>query len=319
MTAARALQSVLDPVSPQSLSISHLWWFVFAIAAAVFVSVLGMFAAALMRGRSGPTAERGPSQQTLMRVVSGAVAITVMTLFAILGASIWTGRIAASSPRDMSALAVSIVGHQWWWEIEYEDTTPSQHVTTANQLHLPIGRPVVFKVTSRDVIHSFWAPNFFGKRDLIPGYVTAIWFQADRAGVYRGQCAEFCGRQHAHMAFDIVAEPEADFERWRDAERQQAREPQSADERRGREIFMTTRCIGCHRIRGTDAGGQVGPDLTHVASRLMIGAGTLPNTGDQLARWIVNPHETKPGIQMPPNVLGGDDLRALVAYLESLR
>jgi cytochrome c oxidase subunit 2 len=212
-----------------------------------------------------------------------------------------------------------VSGHQWWWEIEYEEGIPARHVLTANELHIPIGRPVVLKVTSRDVIHSFWAPNLQGKRDLIPGYTTAIWMQADQAGVFRGQCAEFCGLQHAHMAFAVIAEPEADYQRWLEAMRQPARAPESDAERRGQEIFMTSRCAGCHTVQGTDAHGQVAPDLTHIASRSTVGAGTLPNTPAHLAAWVRDSQASKPGNQMPPNPLNPIDLQALVAYLETLR
>jgi cytochrome c oxidase subunit 2 len=218
-----------------------------------------------------------------------------------------------------SALSIAVTGHQWWWEIEYEDGVASRRMRTANEIHLPIGRPVVIKVTSRDVIHSFWVPNLQGKRDLIPGYTTAIWLQADRPGIFRGQCAEFCGLQHAHMAFDVVAETEAEFERWLQGRRQSAREPQNAVERQGHEVFMTTRCASCHTVRGTAANGQIAPDLTHVASRSTLGAGTLPNTPEHLAAWIRDPQASKPGNQMPPNPLSSEQARALLAYLATLQ
>jgi cytochrome c oxidase subunit 2 len=190
---------------------------------------------------------------------------------------------------------------------------------TANEIHIPTNRPVVLKVTSRDVIHSFWVPNLQGKRDLIPGYTTALWVQASRSGVFRGQCAEFCGVQHAHMAFDVVAESDEEFARWLDARRQPGRDPPDATARKGRDVFMQTRCAGCHTIRGSDAAGQTAPDLTHIASRSTLGAGSLPNTPDNLAAWIRDPQRVKPGNQMPPNLLADDDLHALVAYLETLR
>jgi cytochrome c oxidase subunit 2 len=177
----------------------------------------------------------------------------------------------------------------------------------------------VFKVTSRDVIHSFWAPNLQGKRDLIPGYTTAIWLQADRPGMFRGQCAEFCGIQHAHMAFAVVAEPEDNFERWLDDMRGPARDPVTEAERRGRDVFLNARCAGCHTVRGTPAHGQSAPDLTHIAVRNTLGAGTLPNTLEHLSAWIRDSQASKPGNQMPPNVLPPDDLQALVTYLETLR
>jgi cytochrome c oxidase subunit 2 len=251
-------------------------------------------------------------------MVTAATAVTVLILFGFLLSSLWTSR-AIASVRPEQALSIHIIGHQWWWEVEYEDGTPSQRMLTANEIHIPVGRPVVFKVTSRDVIHSFWVPNLDGKRDLIPGYTTAIWLQATRPGLFRGQCAEFCGLQHAHMAIDVTAEPEDAFNRWLDARRAAASAPTGDRERRGHDVFMAARCAGCHTIRGTDANGRVAPDLTHIASRDSIGAGTLPNTPEHLAGWLVNPQASKPGNQMPPNPLASDDMQALVAYLETLR
>jgi cytochrome c oxidase subunit 2 len=174
-------------------------------------------------------------------------------------------------------------------------------------------------VTSRDVIHSFWVPNLHGKRDLIPGYVTSLWFQADRAGVYRGQCAEFCGFQHAHMAVFVNAVPEHDFQAWLSAQRQSAPEPTSDLQRRGRDVFLGATCSQCHTVRGTRAGGAYGPDLTHVGSRATIGAGVLPNTNENLQRWIRNSHDFKPGNKMPPHDLNDNDLQAVAEYLGSLK
>jgi cytochrome c oxidase subunit 2 len=259
-----------------------------------------------------------PSERSLARSVAFAVAVTAVTLLTLLVASIWTGR-RLQALQAASAVTIGIVGHQWWWEIEYEHSVPSQRVTTANELHIPTNRPVVLKVTSRDVIHSFWVPNLQGKRDLIPGYTTALSLQADRPGVFRGQCAEFCGMQHAHMALDVVAEPDETFEGWLGAMRQPSRDPQEATARRGRDIFMQSGCSTCHTIRGTDAAGQIAPDLTHIATRSTLGAGTLPNTPDNLAAWIRDPQRVKPGNQMPPNPLSAEDLQAVVAYLETLR
>jgi cytochrome c oxidase subunit 2 len=239
-------------------------------------------------------------------------------LIALLVASVWTGRTVASLHAS-SAVTIAITGHQWWWEVQYEDAVPSRRVVTANELHIPTDRPVVLKVTSRDVIHSFWVPNLQGKRDLIPGYTTALWVQASRAGVFRGQCAEFCGMQHAHMAFDVVAESDEEFTRWLDVMRQPGRDPSDPTARKGRDVFMQARCASCHAVRGSDAAGQIAPDLTHIASRSTLGAGSLANTPDNLATWIRDSQHVKPGNQMPPNPLAADDLQALVAYLEALR
>jgi cytochrome c oxidase subunit 2 len=278
----------------------------------VFVVVVAFLIAALVRR------QRSTNEQSLARAVVAAVGITVVVLFGVLIASVWTGRAVAALGAS-SAVTIELVGHQFWWEVQFDDADPSRRVTTANEFHIPIGRPVVVKVTSRDVIHSFWAPNLHGKRDLIPGHTTAIWIQADRPAVYRAQCAEFCGKQHAHMALDVVAEPEPQFERWLDTQRGSAQEPAHDAELRGRDVFMRRQCVLCHSIRGTPARALVGPDLTHLASRGTIGAATLPNTKAHLSGWIVNPQEIKPGNLMPPTLLSGDELQSLLTYLESLR
>jgi cytochrome c oxidase subunit 2 len=280
---------------------------------------MAFVSAAFVRGISRVrTRQPQSADRNLIRSVAVAVGATISILIGLLVASVWTGRSMASL-HALSAVTIEVTGHQWWWEITYDDAMPSRRAVTANELHLPLNRPVVLKVTSRDVIHSFWAPNLQGKRDLIPGYVTAIWLQADQPGIFRGQCAEFCGLQHAHMALDIVAEPEAEFERWLDGVRRSAPEPQTVEQRRGHDVFMANRCSGCHNVAGTAAHGQIAPDLTHVATRRSIGAGTLPNTREHLGDWLRDPQASKPGNQMPPNPLAPVDLRALLSYLEMLK
>jgi cytochrome c oxidase subunit 2 len=314
------IQSVLNPAGTQATTIHRLWSVMFWISATVFTIVLTLILIAVARGvrRNAGHASARPSEATLSRGVVAGVVATVAILIGLLLASVWTGRTVASL-RAWSAVTIDVVGHQWWWEIEYEDGIASRRVRTANEIHIPVGQPVVFKVTSRDVIHSFWVPNLQGKRDLIPGYTTAIWVQADRVGVFRGQCAEFCGLQHAHMALDVVAEPAAAFERWLETMRQPARNPHGDAQVRGRDLFMSARCAGCHTINGTEAHGQVAPDLTHVASRRTLGAGTLPNTREHLAQWVRDPQHSKPGNQMPPNPLPSADIDALLTYLDTLR
>jgi cytochrome c oxidase subunit II len=320
MPPADVIQSTLSPAGPQAASIHHLWSLMLAATAAVFVVVLGFVLVAVVRGsrRRSHDAPSSTSEKALTRCVAAAVTVTVIVLVSVLLASFWTERSIASLQAS-SAVSIAVTGHQWWWEIEYEDAIPARRMLTANEIHIPIGRPVVLKVTSRDVIHSFWVPNLQGKRDLIPGYTTAIWLQADRPGVFRGQCAEFCGLQHAHMALDVVAEPQTDFDGWLEGRRQPAHDPQTDVERRGQALFMNARCAGCHAIRGTDAQGRIAPDLTHVATRVTLGAGTVPNTPEHLAAWVRNPQSSKPGNQMPPSPLTDDDHASLVAYLSALR
>ena len=319
MFPGAAVQSVLAPAGRQASSIHDLWSLMTWVSAIVFVITMAFVVAALLRGLGRMRSDQAPTpDRNLRRSVGLAVAATVAILFGLLVASVWTGSSVASL-HARSAVTIEVTGHQWWWEVAYDDAVPGRRAVTANELHFPVNRPVVLKVTSRDVIHSFWAPNLQGKRDLIPGYVTAIWLQADRPGIFRGQCAEFCGLQHAHMALDIVAESEAEFQRWLTGLRGPAPEPQTAEQRRGHDVFMANRCSACHTVAGTPAHGQVAPDLTHVATRRSIGAGTLPNTREHLTDWVRDPQASKPGNQMPPNPLAADDVRALLSYLETLK
>jgi cytochrome c oxidase subunit II len=317
-------QSALHPAGPQAAHIAQLWWEMFWTTTVVSVIVLAVLAWAVVRGRRARISNAGnraddPAQERWLTVfVTGSVALTAIILFALLVATVWIGRLNNSLQAPM-AVSIDLQGHQWWWEVEYEDATPSRHVKTANEIHIPVGRPIAVKVTSSDVIHSFWVPNLNGKRDLIPGYTTAIWLQADQPGIYRGQCAEFCGRQHARMAFEVVAQSDADFNQWMEQQRKLADSPQSAAAQRGHDVFMAGQCVACHTIRGTGANGLIGPDLTHVAGRRTIGAGTLPNTAEHLATWIVDSQAPKPGNLMPPNILPDADVEALVAYMQTLR
>jgi cytochrome c oxidase subunit 2 len=316
MTAV--LQSVLDPAGPQAAHISWLWWLMFWVTTAVFVIVFALVLVAVWRGGRARASADDAADKPLAAAVSFGVALTVVILFGLLGATMWTQR-AVLALGAQSAVTINVTGHQFWWEFEYDDAQPSRRVTTANELHIPVSRPVVLKVTSRDVIHSFWVPNLHGKRDLVPGITSAIWLQADHPGVYRGQCAEFCGRQHAHMAFEVVAEPDAQFERWLDAQRQLASAPQSAAATHGRDVFLHTQCVLCHTVRGTPAAGKVGPDLTHVGTRGKIASGTLLTKPDAVAAWLRDPQHIKPGSQMPPTRLSDADAQALSEYLVNLK
>ena len=310
------IQSALDSAGVQAARIEWLWWLMFWVCTAVFVLVVAAVAAAVWRGRSRQP--QRPPERSLLTAVSAAVAVTIVTLFGLLIASAATGRAIGSRP-GTEAVVIQITGQQWWWSIEYLDRAPSQHFTTANELHIPVGRPVVLNLRSPDVIHSFWVPNLHGKMDLVPGRLNTTWLQADKPGVYRGQCAEFCGAQHAHMGIVVIAEPAEAYERWAHAQRQNAAEPSTVEQSRGRGIVERGPCALCHTVRGTQAGGRTAPDLTHFASRSTIAAATAPNTPGYLAGWIANPQHLKPGNRMPATGLGAADLQAVLAYLETLR
>ncbi len=212
-------------------------------------------------------------------------------------------------------MTIDVEGNQWWWEAAY----PGYDEVTANEIHIPAGEPVLVRLASLDVIHSFWVPELAGKLDLVPGQINELWIEAAEPGVYFGQCAEFCGVQHALMAFHVVADPPEEFAAWI-AEQQEPAEAPLADSlvERGRDVFLSAGCIQCHTVRGTQATGQLGPDLTHLASRDWIAAGTLENTVGNLEAWISDPQAIKPGAKMPPTELDSEELQALVAYLQSL-
>jgi cytochrome c oxidase subunit II len=250
--------------------------------------------------------------------VATASAATIAVLLLCTLATYATGR-EVTAPPGAKPLQIRVTGHQWWWSIEYRDSIPIDWVNTANEIHLPVGRPAVFELSTQDVNHSFWLPGLGPKRDLIAGQETSIWYRADSAGIYRGQCAEFCGYQHAKMALTLVAEPPDSFAAWLTRQRQAASPPTDSMARRGLEVFLGSTCVTCHTITGTPAGGRVGPDLTHLASRRTIAAGTLPNTRGNLAGWILDPQRVKPGAKMPPTRLEPADLQALLTYLETLR
>jgi cytochrome c oxidase subunit 2 len=319
LVACYERQSVIHPAGPQSNRIATHWWLMLGIAALVYLIAVAFLLLAAFRRRP---ADDSQNEATVQRSLTLAVAIgtvtTVVILFVFLVTDFTTGRALAAGP-PAPPLTIEITGYQWWWKVLYPDSVPSRSVQTANEIHIPVGRPVVIRGSAPDVIHSFWVPNLHGKKDLIPGKKTTTWFQADTPGVYRGQCAEFCGHQHAKMAMFVVAEAPAQFAAWLDRQRQPAPEPADPLARKGREVFLAGPCAMCHNITGTSATGQVAPDLTHIASRLTIAAGTLPNTRRNLATWILDPQRIKPGTKMPPTELAPADLQALLTYLESLR
>jgi cytochrome c oxidase subunit 2 len=309
------IQSIIHPAGIQAARVSHLWWVMFWICTAVWCAVAIAALIAIHRGRRGASTA---TESQLGRNVTIAAGVSLVTLIALLTQSVVTGR-ALDTLRTPDALRIQVTGNQWWWDIQYVTANPSLRVTTANEIHLPVGRPIQFDLLSNDVIHSLWIPNLQGKIDLVPGRLNELWLQADRPGVYRGQCAEYCGLQHAKMALVVVAEPAADFERWLTGNRASAAAPVTPEQQRGKDVFERGPCAMCHNIAGTPAGGRTAPDLTHFATRSTIGAGTVPNTPGYLAGWIADPQGIKPGSRMPTTGLSGEELQAVVAYLETLK
>ncbi|MCW5978493.1 MAG: cytochrome c oxidase subunit II [Bryobacteraceae bacterium] len=316
LTGCAGDQSALDPKGPQAARIARMSWLIFGFGAAILAAVTVLFLNAIRRG---PGEEPRLSERGAWRfVIVAGVAVPAVILFAFLAYSARTGNIIATPPPD-DALTIQAVSRQWWWEFNYKGRSPSENARTANEIYIPAGRPVRFELVALDVIHSFWIPNLHGKMDMIPGRRNTMWLQADHPGVWRGQCAEFCGLQHALMAFVVVAAPEEEFQEWLARQASEAVEPADAATRRGREVFLGSSCVLCHSVRGTLALATVGPDLTHVGSRRTLAAGTTPNTRGHLGGWIADPHGIKPGNHMPATQLPAQDLTALIAYLESLR
>ena len=314
-------QSALHPFGPRAAGVERLWWFAFILAAVVYVLTVGTLfwamARARRREREGEVLP-ADSHQRMKVGVASALAASVVILLAFLGVDLVLVRTRDPVPKQ-HPITIEVTGHQWWWQVNYADTSAHGRFETANEIHIPVGEPVLFLLSSQDVIHSFWVPNLAGKKDLIPGYTQSFWFQADTAGIYRGQCAEFCGEQHAKMALNIVAQPLSDYRAWVAGQQGPGATPADSITKRGQEVFLTSPCVMCHAIGGTSAGSHNGPDLTHLASRLTIAAGTLPNTRGNLAGWIIDSQRIKPGNKMPPNMLEPKDLDALLTYLQSLK
>ncbi|HUQ89248.1 MAG TPA: cytochrome c oxidase subunit II [Vicinamibacterales bacterium] len=311
------MQSALAAAGIQAQRIEHLWWVMFWVTLIVTVIVLGALAFAVRRGAGA--ADVGKDDRPLARYISIATGISIVILIGLLVESVITSRAIASQRDEQGALEIEVVAYQWWWSAEYQHPDVEQRVRTANELHIPVGKTVAIKLLAGDVIHSFWVPSLHGKLDAIPGHAATLWLRADTAGVYRGQCAEYCGHQHAHMAFVVIAEAPEEFERWIQAQRQTAHPPSSELEQRGLQVVQQSACVMCHTVRGTAAGGRIAPDLTHLATRATIASGTLPRTPDNLRRWIRDPQSIKPGSRMPNLALPDNDIAALVAYLEQLK
>jgi len=314
VTAGCGEQTTLDPASHAGSDISSLWWAMLVGSTAVTVVVVLLVFIAILRRRGEGVAGWTPG--TVFVAVAG-VAIPLVVLVALFAATlaVLPATAPAVSKDDRGRLTVMVTGRQWFWDVEY----PGEGVRTANELHIPVGIPVTVEARTADVIHSFWVPRLNRKIDMIPGRTNTLTLEADTAGSYRGQCAEFCGLQHAHMALWVVADPPARFEAWLAAQARPAAAPDTPGEQQGQQILLGSACVYCHRIAGTNASGRVGPDLTHIATRRTIAAATLPNSRGYLAAWLLDPQHFKPGNKMPGTDFTGDQLRRVLDYLGSLR
>jgi cytochrome c oxidase subunit 2 len=303
--------------------IATLTWAMMIVSIAVVVIIVGLLVAALLRGR-----RRGglvlPGAAPVSRPGGGAswiyvgVGVSTVVLFIM---TVWTvvtlANVANPPAHAGTPLKIEVTGHQWWWEVRYLDENPARQFATANEIHIPVGVPVEVDLRGVDVIHSFWVPALAGKTDIIPGQTNRTWIEADRPGVYRGQCGEYCGDQHAHMAFEVIASAPQEFEAWRAAQLKGQPNTESGPMSDPQNAFIA-KCGICHTVRGTRAGGRLGPDLTHLMSRKMIGAATLPNTPGFLSGWIADPQHIKPGNLMPDLDLSGPEFATIRKYLETL-
>jgi cytochrome c oxidase subunit II len=307
--------STLEPHGPAAERIEGLWWPMLWISTAVFVVVVVMLALAWVRSyranvKTSDHVSWGEPFIAISGVILPALILGGVFLLSLREMS------ALSAPEKDTEMTIEVIGNDWWWEAWYESETGSS--VTANEIHIPVGTPVRLRLRTDDVIHSFWVPELQAKTDMIPGRVNEMWLQADEPGTYRGQCAEFCGLQHAQMVFHVVADPPERFDQWLAGISQPAGTPETSSAATGEDVFMSSSCAGCHAIQGTEADARLGPDLTHVANRKYLAAGILENNRDNLSLWITDPQEVKPGAAMPPTQLSSDELSALLDYLEQL-
>jgi cytochrome c oxidase subunit 2 len=311
-------QSTLDPQSKPAREIADLWWWMLAAAVFVLAGALALLALAWLRRREpglpvlGRLGERGFNGL----VVLFGMCVPLLALVVVFVVANFSVASVTDAPDPAStAMTIVVTGNQWFWDVRY----PGSGAVTANEIHIPTRTRVNTVLRSDDVIHSFWMPQLNRKADMIPGHPNRILLYAEHAGVYRGQCAEFCGMQHANMAMTVVAQPPARFRAWLANMAQPRRVPTTPDASRGEQVFLSERCSSCHTIRGTSAHGTIGPDLTHVATRARLAAQTIANTERGLTRWVSNPQKVKPGTKMPAVDLSAAELRSVVAYLRSLR
>lgn len=310
--------SAFSPHGPDASRVAALTWVMFGIAAVVLLVIAALILMAFARaGRERPDADLYKHDPASIRgVMLGGGLLPIVVLLVVMGLAIRTDQQSNDLHPAANQPTIEIIGHQWWWEVHYTD----QNFDTANEIHIPVGQPVTIRLTSADVIHSFWVPELHSKLDMIPGQTNTMTLQADQPGVYRGQCAEFCGAQHANMAFLVIAEKPDAYQAWLADQLKSSVQPQQGSiEQQGQQAFLGSACTYCHTIRGTNASGKVGPDLTHIASRMTVGSALLPNSRGNLAGWIMNSQALKPGNHMPPMDLTADQLQAMLDYFATLK
>lgn len=313
LSGCEGIQSALTPQGPAARAIAEISWAMFWGAAAILLLVMGLALYAVYRNPH----KKPPSANAV--IVAGGVLFPVAVLSALLAWGVQAMANLRAFEHD-GAVRIEVVGNQWWWDVHYLDGAGGAVVATANEIHIPLATPVHVSVRTNDVIHSFWVPKLAGKIDMVPGRTNRIVLQADSPGVFRGQCAEFCGAQHARMALFVIAEPVESYRAWLAHQRAPAPAPADPAAMRGRDAFVEHGCIACHTVRGLGAARARGPDLTHVASRRMLAAGTFDNTPDNLIAFIARSQQIKPGSGMPSHPhLDQATLQALAAYLGSLR
>ena len=309
--------NILTSSGPVAAAQARLGWWLMIVSVLVILVVGILVLVGAFRSDDGDRRAIDRRGGGIMCIVVGVIIVPAIILVLTLWFTVATDVATAAPPADPS-VTIEVIGHRWWWEVKYAGA-PAHTVVTANEIHIPVGAPVRVQLSSADVIHSFWIPQLAGKTDVIPGQRNVMWLQANKAGIYRGACTEYCGLQHANMAAFVVAETPAAFRQWLQTQADSAATPTDPDAVVGLGVFQRSACGACHAIRGSEALGHVGPELTHLASRMTIAAGALENTRGNLAGWIANSQAIKPGNDMPVMALRPADLQALVAYLETLK
>lgn len=305
---------VFNPQSPQARAIFDLAIVVIAVMVVIFAVVVGIVTYALLRFPRWREGERDPEQgagNKTIEIVWTAIPLLIVAILFVLAAR----TMGISDPPPPPNPDIVVIGHQWWWEARYINSG----AIVANEIHIPVGKPLALRLDAADVLHEFWVPELSRKMTTVPGHPNHIWIQADKPGTYLGFCSEFCGTQHAWMHFLIVAEPQEEFQKWEQAQLVAAPSPSSGDAQKGLALFQQMSCVNCHAIKGTIATSQIGPDLTHFASRKQIGGGIVDNTPENLRRWLRDPQQVKVGVKMPNFKFTDEQVTELADYIETLK